>query len=168
MTGRLQHADDNNFTAGFEETVPVRISKSHRERDPNGHITSFALRVGDTVTTYPADGPEWRHVAAWVVQTLYEAGVPIPTVRAGLPGKPKRLLLGHRDDFKPHERRPVEGTDLYMKTGNVNAHAYLLIIFGVLPAHYGDEDCWVEYEPVFRRPTHRRDDDQDESALFQS
>ncbi len=151
--------------------MPIRISKSHRERDPNGHITSFALRVGTEVTTYPADGPEWRHVAAWVVQTLYEAGLPIPPVKAGDDG---RLLLGSRADFIKEriKSRPVEETPFYTNAATANAHAYLSIIFGVLPTDYTDEDFWVEYEPVFRRPRQynrrgRADaDDPDEESLF--
>ncbi len=148
--------------------MPIRISKSHRERDPNGHITSFALRVGDTVTTYPADGPEWRHVAAWVVQTLYEAGLPIPPVKAGDDG---RLLVGDRAAFiaEGSKFRPVEETGICIRGETMNPHAYLLVIFGVLPTHYTDEDFWVEYEPVFRRPrqyNRRGGGDPDEGDLF--
>lgn len=144
--------------------MPIRINKSNRERDPNGHITSFALRVGEEVTTYPADGPTWRSVAAWVVQTLYEADVPIPAVRGGDDG---RLLLGDRASFVAAgiKFKPVEETPFYTNAATANAHAYLSIIFGVLPTHYGDEDFWIEYEPVCRRPTHKKDD-PDEGSLF--
>jgi hypothetical protein len=152
----------------------IRICLSNRPTDPNGTITRFALRVGESVHVWPTDDPSWRSLAAYVVQTLHRAGVPIAPVRAGGPGRPARLLLGDRAAWEGERgsNELVEGTRLRLREKPMNPHAYLLVIFGVLPTDYTDEDFWVEYEPVFRRPRqHNRRgradaDDPDEESLF--
>ncbi len=137
-----------------------RINKSNRVRDPNGHISRVGLRVGDTVSEWPVDGPSWAGVALFVLSSLYDAGVPIGPVYAGDGG---RLLVGPRSAWQGQAGRRQwaagdvdEQSAILLRESEMNASAYLAVIFAVLPAHYTDEDFWIDYEPVYRRPKVRR------------
>jgi hypothetical protein len=150
--------------------MTIRICGSNRPRDPNGHITKVALRVGFVVQEWAVDGPSWRSVAEHVVRTLHSAGVHIKAVRASDGG---RLLLGPREDWMADgsPRDLVEDTDVYLRKKDINPHAYLLVMFSMLPEHYGDDDFYVDYEPVARRPRVYRGaarSDKDERSLYAS
>lgn len=135
--------------------MPIRINKSHRPTDPNGKILTVGLRLPGGLRVMPVDGPSWRSVAVGVLAMLHAAAVPLRPVTAGETG---RVLLAQRDGWarQKGEWVQIEETGWYIRTDPTNAHGYLSAIFGALPDDYGDCDCWVEYEPVHRRPTVRR------------
>lgn len=133
----------------------TRITRGNRVRDPNGRILEVGLRLPGGMLVLPADAPSWRSVTVGVLSLLHGAGVPLRAVRAGESG---RLLLAQRDGWagEDGERSEVEDIGWFLRTEPMNAHAYLSVIFEVLPPEYGDEDFWVRYTETSRRPKVRR------------
>lgn len=133
----------------------IRICKSKRPRDPNGKVLRVELRLPNGVRVLPVDGPSWRSVAAGIVCLLHGAGVPLRPVRAGKAG---RVLLAQRDGWEKQtgEWSQVEETGWYMRDEPMNPHGYLSVVFGTIPIVYGDDDCFIDFEPVYKRPSLRR------------
>jgi hypothetical protein len=148
--------------------MPTCINRaSGPPRDPRGHISRIGLRLGQRTEVWSVDGPTWRSVAAFVASQLVLAGTEVGRVRAGESG---RVLLGRRDDFGADQRREhILGTDLFLRVEPMNPHAYLKVIFAVVPAD--DADFFIEYEPTPRRTRAYRGDskhDPDEVSLYAS